>query len=137
MKTLLLATTALLAVGASAFAADLPDRKSPPRAYETAIPMFTWTGFYLGLNAGAAFGNNNSNGSYGANGFGLPNSPTAYYGVSGGGKSSAQFIGGGQIGYNYQIGQLVVGAETDLQWVSNGSNNSGYAAAPTVVQLNP
>jgi outer membrane immunogenic protein len=50
MKKLLLATTALAAFTASAFAADLPARtytKAPPPA-----PVWSWTGFYIFGGAG-------------------------------------------------------------------------------------
>ena len=59
-RNLMLATAGCLA-GASALAADLPNRKSP-EPYISAPPMFTWTGFYVGLNAGGAFSNRNGGG---------------------------------------------------------------------------
>src|ERR1700733_5792101 len=56
MRKLLLATTALavLVVGAPAFAADMaaPVYKAPPPV----APMFSWTGFYVGLNGGYGWG---------------------------------------------------------------------------------
>ncbi len=33
------------------------------------------------------------------------------------GNGDGGFVGGGQIGYNWQFGSFVVGAETDIQWV--------------------
>jgi outer membrane immunogenic protein len=46
----------------SAAAADLPSRRPPPPVeYAPPLPIFTWTGFYVGVNGGGAFrGNNNS-----------------------------------------------------------------------------
>ena len=55
MKKFLLATTALAMSGIAASAADLPSRKGPPIA-PAYIPAFTWTGFYVGLNAGGGVG---------------------------------------------------------------------------------
>ena len=51
MKNILLAASALVAVSAPSFAADLPARVATPAPYYAA-PVFTWTGVYVGLNAG-------------------------------------------------------------------------------------
>jgi outer membrane immunogenic protein len=86
---------ALLAgVATSAFAADLPTRKeAPPPPMVYAAPMFTWTGFYVGANGGIDFVD--GNGAFG---------------------SSSGGMVGGTVGYNYQMGQLVIGAEGDWDW---------------------
>ena len=110
-----LALAAVLAAGA-AQAADLPSRKGPPPAYIPPPPVITWTGFYAGLNLGGGWGAGNGNGNawnlWGFNG-GVTNN------ISGG------VIGGGQIGYNYQLTPMfVIGAETDFQGTSLGSGMS-------------
>lgn len=110
MKKYLLASVAalgLIAVAGAASAADLPSRKGPVAA-PIYVPAFTWTGFYVGANAGYGWGNVNTNG-LGSIGD-----------VDG-------FVGGGQIGYNYQIGQFVLGVEADIQGadLSSGSNVFG------------
>ena len=102
MKKFLLSTVAvigLVAAGAAS-AADLPSRKGPVMAPVYA-PIFTWTGFYVGANAGYAWGQIDS----------------TNLGLIGGGRFQDPdgFVGGGQIGYNYQMGQLVFGAEADFQ----------------------
>ncbi len=91
MKRLLIATTALTALASAAFAADIPARsysKAPAM-----LPVYNWTGFYLGANLGGAWTNDLT------------------------GTSTAGFIGGGQIGYNWQpLGSpLVIGIEADFQ----------------------
>ncbi len=107
MKKYLLASVAalgLVAAGAAS-AADLPSRKGPIAAPVYMPPAFSWTGFYVGGNAGYGWGNVN------ANGF-------ANVGDLDG------FVGGGQIGYNYQMGQFVLGLEADLQFADLSSGNN-------------
>jgi outer membrane immunogenic protein len=101
MKKVLLA--ALMAgVASSALAADLPTRKAPPAPQVYAAPpVFSWTGFYVGLNGG--WGGGSSGGDFG--------SPT-------GG------LVGGTVGYNYQVGQFVAGLEGDWDWADLNKNGS-------------
>lgn len=107
-----------IAVGAgSALAADLPPpvTKAPtaPVAYAPAA-IYNWTGFYIGGNLGAGFANSSWSDPFtgGSNGFG----------------SGAGFLGGGQIGANYQINMLVLGVEGDFDWTNlkgNGTDSIG------------
>lgn len=99
MKRLFIASTALLAFSAAAVAADLPVR-TEPAPFVPAPPVFTWTGFYAGVNLGYAWGD-----FTGANGGALFDDADGV-------------VGGGQLGYNVQFGQFVVGLETDLQWTN-------------------
>ena len=107
------AIAALMAVGTvAAQAADLPTRKEAP-APVFVPPPFTWTGFYIGLNAGGIF----SSGSRNADLF-VPAAiafPLASYFPGGLGSGQTGFIGGGQAGYNWQTGAFVLGIETDFQ----------------------
>ena len=108
-----LAGTAALAIAAStANAADLPSRRGPAPVY-SAVPVFTWSGFYAGVNAG----------------YGWSTGSSRYYdpafGYVGGGKKGG-FVGGGQVGYNYQLGMFVIGAETDLQYAAVGNKGASY-----------
>jgi outer membrane immunogenic protein len=110
MKKILLASVALFGFAGAASAADLPVRAAPPAPIIAAVPVFTWTGFYVGVNAG--FGWNTNNESVFVPGVGLVDS-----------GSDGGFVGGGQIGYNYQIGSFVLGAEADIQYADLGNNN--------------
>ena len=116
MKKLLTLTTSLAAIATSTavLAADLPSKRVAPVA--PVVPVFTWTGFYAGVNAGVNWSNRNVNQGFvdtsGAlTGAALeaiwPSAPAASNNRTG-------FIGGIQVGYNYQINQFVIGAEADF-----------------------
>jgi outer membrane immunogenic protein len=125
VRRLLLSTTAAAAMVGSAYAADLPSRRPPPVAYAPPVPIFTWTGFYLGVNAGGAFRAHNNNGLNNAVFFGgaAPFVGPGFVGNNNNGNN-ARFIGGGQAGVNYQIGQFVIGVEGDGQALVGSSNNN-------------
>ena len=110
------------ALAAPALAADLPPPAAPPprapAAYIPAAPVFTWTGVYIGLNAGYAFGQSN---------WTSPMGNTGYFNVSGA-------LAGATIGGNYQIGQLVVGVEGDIDWQNvRGALRGGNCTLPGAV----
>ncbi|MDR0254107.1 MAG: porin family protein [Brucellaceae bacterium] len=87
---------ALLLSSTSAFAADAIVYNEPaPVVADT----FSWTGGYIGLNAGYAGGQNKLN---------------VYDGLSAKDNSNG-FLGGIQAGYNWQFDQTIVGIETDFQ----------------------
>lgn len=127
-RLLLLAATASAALGvSSAFAADLPVRSEPPPPFVPAVPIFTWTGFYVGVNAGWGWRDDNRTPVILTPGVGTPGlaGQLDFSGDDGG------FTGGGQIGYNYQIGSFVIGAEADIQWADTGNNqNVIFTPAP-------
>ena len=52
--TRIAASTALTIISGAALAADLPARVAPP-PYVAPLPVFTWTGAYVGVNAGYVF----------------------------------------------------------------------------------
>jgi len=109
-----------LSVGltAATSAADL-GRPEPAPIY-TKAPLapapYSWTGFYVGANVGYGWGE--STGDLDPN---FPTSNNAVGAVNGGfiqshlGVKPAGFIGGGQLGYNWQDGSWVWGLEADLQ----------------------
>ncbi len=115
---LVVAAVMLPAVGARA--ADLPLlRKAPAMSYS----LFTWTGFYGGINAGFKFAGNDD---VHTEGQAAPNIAN----IAGGARpgfvplNRNGFIGGGQIGYNYQFGQFVAGIETDIDYTDFRDNRS-------------
>ena len=94
------------------FAADLPSRRSPPVYVPPPVPTFSWTGFYVGANVGYATNLRSSHDSC------IDNTGTPFGGtcqvVPPFSLDANGVIGGGQIGYNYQIGALVIGGEADF-----------------------
>jgi outer membrane immunogenic protein len=140
MKKILLSSVALLGLTAGAFAADLPSRRAAPAPY-VAVPVFTWTGFYVGVNAGYGFSDNNGGnglGAFTATPGSLSGPLAGYAGTVSNGLTSRNndgFVGGGQIGYNYQIGNWVIGIEADAQYadMNQTKNNSVVALTPGVV----
>ena len=104
----LLAATTLATAGISAAsAADLPSRYAPPPII-AAVPVFTWTGFYLGAQVGYGW-NANENDIVLPTGFVVQRGD---FGDSGDG-----FLAGVHAGYNYQIGSFVIGVEGDVEGV--------------------
>jgi outer membrane immunogenic protein len=133
MKKLFTAAAVALALATgSALAADLPSRKGPPPVYLPPPPVFTWTGFYVGVNLGGGWRERN-NDNFAFPGL-FPNplfpifSPTPFitgvfpFAFNNNDNNSGGVVGGGQIGYNFQFSPwLVVGVETDFQGTSIGS----------------
>jgi outer membrane immunogenic protein len=97
VKKILLTTTALIALGiAPAAAADLAARPYT-KAPAAAIAINNWTGFYLGAMGGYAQENSDGIGT-----------------LSGG-------FAGGTAGYNWQMGNIVLGLEADAAWADVGA----------------
>jgi outer membrane immunogenic protein len=102
MKNVLHAAAAL-AIAAIATCADAADMVWRDRSSVVAVPPSGWTGAYVGLNGGYQFGK-------------IGNLPLKPSGV----------LGGVQGGYNWQTGQFVFGAETDLQLSSASDTFAPY-----------
>jgi outer membrane immunogenic protein len=107
-------------------------------------PVATWTGFYVGANVGANWNNDktiiSSNPTFAS--ILLQTLPPFFtamfnaYTPSGNGalpaNSSGQFVGGGQIGYNYQLARLVLGIEADIQ---SGSHSTASRVNSTTASF--
>jgi outer membrane immunogenic protein len=109
MKRLLFAAAGLFALAAPAVAADVraPTYKAPPPPAPIA-QVYNWTGFYVGGHVGGAFAGNNT--------------------LSG---NDGRFLGGGQIGFDYQFApNWVAGIEGQYSWLGGNNNSGGLAFVP-------
>ncbi len=117
-KFLLAGGASLLAIGAAS-AADLPRRVAPPPVF-TPVPVFTWTGFYAGFNAGYVWSDRRRETVTGLITDPIPSADyLAALGTGTGRGDSGGFTGGGQIGYNVQFtpgSGFVIGVEADAAY---------------------
>jgi len=100
-------------LGHSAMAADYPIYPVSPPLYRPPVRnmLFSWTSCYLGGNLGAKWGNRGDTIELAAVPF--PGGTIPSFSVPLQGQSVGSFIGGGQAGCNYQIGNVVLGIEGD------------------------
>ncbi len=88
-----------------------------------AVAPYNWAGLYLGGFAGASWGINNWTMISGPN-----DTPPIGNVVSGStSPKNAGWLAGAQIGYNFRVGDWVLGPEADVTW----TNQKGAAACPT------
>ena len=80
-------------------------------------PACNWSGFYVGLNMGAAFGWNEATDIDGWNNTGQEWT----YQIGG-------FTGAAEAGYNFQFGSFVIGPEVDVGYMSLGTDNPGHGS---------
>ena len=107
MQRVLLAAVSVLALAAPAAAADMRPITKAPVAPPPLEQVYNWTGFYVGGHVGGAFAGDNTFSS-----------------------NDARFLGGGQIGFDYQFApNWVAGVEAQYSWLSGNSNN-GLVFAP-------
>jgi len=128
MKKLFLTGAMLASFAAiqSANAADLALKAPPPPA-----PVFSWTGWYVGVNLGGSFGKAADTSTFGA--------PTTVFSSTSSRLDGV--IGGGQIGYNWQANSnWLLGLEADIQGSSErgtATTSAGVAGFCGVVALFP
>ena len=115
MKKLLLSSVALIALGSSALAADMPARqvyKAP--AYTAPAVIYNWTGFYIGGHVGGAFAGDNS--------------------LQG---SDGRFLGGVQGGFDYQFApNWVGGIEAQYSWMNRNNTGIAFPAGSVITATN-
>jgi outer membrane immunogenic protein len=119
-------SAAVLSIACSSAAFAAP----PPAA------VFNWTGFYAGLNAGGFRSSANADTSttctpaqcYFIN----PNTTNLFNATGAQRDTPSGFIGGAQAGFNWQMGNLVTGLETDFQSFKQNGSGSGTAVIPSL-----
>jgi outer membrane immunogenic protein len=102
-----------------ALAADLPAPVLPP-IYKEPPVVYNWTGFYIGGNIGAAW--------QGLSGTNFSDTIGSTFTA----PTNLQFMGGGQVGVNYQFwGSVVIGAEAMFDWLPGNQSSLVTATDPT------
>ncbi len=112
-----LAGVAVLMLGAarSALAAD-GSVDAPVIMYAPPVPVvYNWTGFYLGGNVGGHFGNDDITTTTG-----IP----AIDGITATSLTPQGVVAGLQVGYNWQIGSVLVGIELDGNWLDGTASRT-------------
>jgi len=120
MKNSALAVSAFFAMSVAANAADLPRQEVPVSAPVHAVP-FSWTGFYLGGNIGGAWAHRTVT--------------DTVHGLDFSTSRDGRFIGGGQVGLNYQFSSFVIGVEADFDWSVEDNKASPGVLVPGVAGL--
>ena len=136
MNRMLIGIAALASfVATGALAADLPMKTPYTKAPAYKEPVFNWTGFYLGGNLGYSWGRSSDTSTI-TNGAGtvLLTTPDR--------SNLDGVVGGGQIGYNWQMQNWLWGLEADIQGTGEKGSRDFVCAAvtclpPAALALNP
>src|SRR6059036_2616559 len=112
---------AAVMLGGAAQAADMPV-KAPPAP---APVMYNWTGFYIGAHIGGAWVDANGHDRFDGvnNCFWGTWTGRVCFDDNGFGHNDGRFIAGGQVGYNYQIGQYVWGIEGQISAITHHNDD--------------
>ena len=100
LRRILLASVGAVALAGTAVAAEPPP--APPPIYVPPVPIFTWTGVYVGAQIGYAWGTTDIN---------LGDNFGDFISFS---ENNNGVIGGAHVGYNLQLSQWVIGLEGDV-----------------------
>lgn len=132
-RELALASVFALALTGAAGAADLTV-KGP--VYAPPLPVYSWTGFYLGVGGGTSWGTKeydwDIDSTIAAIQAQLGGGPIPPLGLHSQGTHAINggFFGG-QIGYNYQMGWLVLGVQADAHWADIEGKGNCFALGIT------
>ncbi len=127
VRSLMLALGVLSVGPIGAMAADMP-LKAPP--VPVVVP-YSWTGCYIGVNAGGAWGRMRED--WDPNPAGFPTSGPSLIANGSGSYDGDGWVGGGQIGCNWQTQSIVWGVEGDIDYSGlTGSRDVAVPAAGAV-----
>jgi outer membrane immunogenic protein len=115
MRKIWLGVTAAAFLGAPAMAADMAVKARPPIV--APVVVYNWTGCYIGVEGGGAWGRSRHTNLVGA----VATDITNTFDLSGG-------LAGGTAGCNYQVQQFVFGVEGDGSWTNKRGSASDLAA---------
>jgi len=121
-----IAVISIIAFTQIASAADLP-RKAPAPPPLPAV--YNWTGFYVGINAGGHWAKDDVTTSASVPNFDEPFASAFDAGAAGSNKPSG-FIGGLQLGYNWQFSNFVFGLEADVNGLTGREGRSVLYPGP-------
>jgi outer membrane immunogenic protein len=124
--TVALATFSISAFGVTANAADL--RRPAPAAPAYVAPMYNWTGLYVGAHIGGGWSSKD-----------FANYDPLLGPVGNFGSVDADgFLGGVQLGYNWQTGPWVFGVEAQFSWadLSGSGVSSAFPGVSGYVDIN-
>lgn len=99
----------------SASAADLPRPVYKASPYLSPVPVYSWTGFYVGIHGGYGWSRLTGTGTFGTDSI-----------------TAKGWLAGGQVGYNYQFGQFVVGVEGEYSWANVKYDTPLFAGTLTI-----
>jgi outer membrane immunogenic protein len=123
----LLAAVAVVGFASVASAADMPAKVPTYTKAPMAPPAYSWTGWYMGLNAGGDWGKSNTSTTVAPGTLSYPpfqvNVINAVVGAPPSTNTSG-FTGGVLGGYNYQFGNLLAGVEIDFEYFRSAGSNT-------------
>jgi len=130
----LIASLTALDIGGSALAADVIGEPIYPSYGVPVSVAYNWTGFYIGANVGGHFAKDEVS----TTSVGFPGS-AVIDATSGTSLSPSGILAGLQLGYNWQVGRILLGLEVDANWLGGSASRSlsfGPPLNPTDVMTN-
>jgi outer membrane immunogenic protein len=136
ISTLICAVATMTAISAPAVAADMAVKAAPAPV----VALYNWTGFYVGLNAGYAWGDSNHDSTFtcpvaGTCPVNVPANQALFAAIGSGSLSPAGFTGGAQAGYNWQSANFVFGLETDFNALNLKATRLGAAPSTNTASI--